>query len=175
MSKQHFYRRGAAPCEAPIRYRAAGVDGIYLCNGFEREEVEGEWYTRIEDIEGLHVAIASHLVAHKKELAPKELRFIRLTMDKTQSEIARMMGVDSQTVARWEKGESRIPGPADRMLRIKFLASVISAEEFQEYVSEQPDKLQDLASQADQSVTFVRDPNDASWKEDAHSRVLEDA
>ncbi len=39
-------------------------------------------------------------------------------MDLTQSELARLVGYDAQQVARWEKGENRISGPADRLLRM---------------------------------------------------------
>jgi transcriptional regulator with XRE-family HTH domain len=56
-------------------------------------------------------------------ISPKEIRFLRGLMDKTQSELATMLRVDDQTVARWEKGKARLPGPADLALRALFLAS----------------------------------------------------
>jgi transcriptional regulator with XRE-family HTH domain len=44
-------------------------------------------------------------------------------MDLTQAELGAKLRVSDQTVARWEKGETPIPGRADGMLRIPFLAS----------------------------------------------------
>lgn len=98
MSKEHFYRPDEALCDTPIPYRACGLDGIWLCNGYEIEEIGGERFTRVKDLEGLHSAIALHLVENRKTLAPKEIRFIRTAMNKTQAEIARMVGVN----AEWE-------------------------------------------------------------------------
>lgn len=175
MTKRLFHRRGSAPCEAPLLYRGAGLDGIYLCNGFEREEIDGEWFTYIEDVEGLHRAIGLHLVEAHKELAPREIRFLRNAMDVTQADLARLLGVDTQTVARWEKGQTTMPGPADRYFRVRFLAAILPPEAFQEYVTEQSEKLAQLPGPTEEAVTFERDPRDYSWKESAEARVLEDA
>ena len=163
-----YHRPNAPPCDEPILYRGAGLDGIYLCNGFKREEVDGEWFTYIEDIEGLHEAIAFHLVEHSGVLGPKEIRFIRNTMDKTQAEIAEGMGVDVQTVARWEKGESKMPGPADRMLRVFFLLSTMSPEELRDFLEELPRKL----AEREESVTFVHDKDRAEWSEGERRELI---
>ena len=167
MSKQHFYRPGEALCDAPILYRGAGLEGIYLCNGYAREQADGEWFTHVKDIEELHHVIALHLVASRKVLSPVEIRFIRIVMDKTQSEVARMLGVTSQSVARWEKGQTEMPGPADRMLRIKFLVHVLPPEEFGEYVSEQNELLDELDQIQNEPVSFVHNPDDGAWTEQA--------
>ena len=44
-------------------------------------------------------------------------------MELTQAELGAKLRVTDQTVARWEKGETTIPGVADQMLRVLFLAS----------------------------------------------------
>lgn len=162
-----FYHPKSPPCEAPILYRGSGLDGIYLCNGYERQQINGEWFTSIEDIEGLHVAIGMYLVEHKPTLASDEIRFIRNVMDRTQGEIAEALGVDEQTVARWEKGKTAMSGPADRTLRIIFLASVMDPEELMSFVSELPE-LSKREVQSDQ-VTFERDDKSEEWnaREDA--------
>src|SRR5207237_209315 len=99
----------------------------------------------------------------------------RVTMDKTQAELARMIGVDPQTTARWEKGKSEMPGPADRVLRILFLVSVVSPERLQEFVAEleQTEKLGELAPTEDKPIMFVREKKE--WKGDAKSEALEHA
>jgi DNA-binding transcriptional regulator YiaG len=146
-------------------YRGAGLEGIYLCNGFEREEIDGEWFTYIEDIDGLHNAIALHLVAQEAPLTGPEFRFIRHTMDKTQAEIAHAMSVDTQTVARWEKGKtSEVPGPADKMLRIMFIASIVGPELVLEYIRE-VHELHRKQAEAEKrpAFTFGRDPETKQW------------
>lgn len=168
---EHFYRPGSYPCDEPFLYKGAGIDGIYLCNGYDREEIDGEWFTWIEDLEGLHQAIALHLVFNRKSLAPKEIRFIRNTMDKTQAEIAHMLRVDEQTVARWEKGKNVMPGPADSLLRSKLIASIASAEELQDFLCERSDRLDELDGVGE--VTFVRDSESDEWK--APEKVLAEA
>ena len=165
-----FHRPASPPCEKPIAYNGAGLDGIYLCNGFTREEIDGEWFTHIEDIEGLHNAIALNIVAQETPLGAREIRFIRNTMDKTQSEIAKAMSVDVQTVARWEKGETdRMPGPADKMLRIMFIASIIGPDELLEYIREVQD-IRRVETETHKAVTFAQDDTTKEW-----GKVLEDA
>lgn len=174
MTDQHFYKKDADPCSEPIPYKGAGIGGIYLCNGYEREEVDGEWFTWIDDLEGLHKAIALHLVLNRKALAPNEFRFIRNTMDMTQAEVAAIMRVDEQTVARWEKGKTALQGAADTVLRSRFLAAIRPAEELKDFVSEQSDKLVQSGESGEASVTFVHDPDEDAWKEGASEKLLEE-
>jgi DNA-binding transcriptional regulator YiaG len=114
---------GRNPDGEPLHYTACGLDDVYLVNGFTRETVEGEQFTTIEDMDSLWKAIALHLVTKRKVLAPKEIRFLRTQMDVTQAELAARLRVSDQTIARWEKGKGdAIPGPADIMLRVLYLA-----------------------------------------------------
>jgi putative transcriptional regulator len=107
----------------PLHYAACGLDDVYLVNGFTREQIDGEDAVTIEDMDGLWKAIGLALVKGRKTLAPKEVRFLRHHMDMTQAELSAELRVSDQTVARWEKGETPTPGPADVALRMLFLAS----------------------------------------------------
>jgi DNA-binding transcriptional regulator YiaG len=80
----------------------------------------------VSDVDGLHKAIGKHLVIHRKGLSPKEVKFLRNTMDLTQAEMAECLGNNAQSVARWEKGETEMPGTAEKLLRAVFLASLMS-------------------------------------------------
>jgi DNA-binding transcriptional regulator YiaG len=111
---------------APFHYKRCGLDNIYLTNGFEEEfDEDGERYVSILDVDDLHKAIGVHLVTYRKTLAPKEIRFLRRTLDLTQAEMGRLIDQSAQQIARWEKGESNISGPADRLLRLMFVGSLI--------------------------------------------------
>lgn len=128
-----FFFAGEKIAEQPYRYRACGLDGIYLMNGYSVEEHDGEQHVSVADVDGLHRAIGRHLVTHRKALSAKEIRFLRDTMDKTQAELADMLGNTSQSVARWEKGQCEMPGAAEKLLRAIFLIMVMSEEEFGEF------------------------------------------
>ena len=124
-----FVRNGQAIAAEPYEYKESGLEGIFLHNGYDVIYRDGERYISVEDTEGLHRRIGEFLVANRKEFAPNEVRFLRKTMDLTQSELGRWMGKDSQTVARWEKGQTEIPTVADRLLRAIFLLRTMSPDE----------------------------------------------
>lgn len=118
---RHFIRVGEAPRAVPYEYKESGLAGIYLHNGYEPVEHDGERFVAIKDTLGLNRCIGRHIVYTRKEMSPAEIRFLRKTIEFTQSELGRRMGQSDQQVARWEKGQSNIPGPADRLLRAIFL------------------------------------------------------
>jgi transcriptional regulator with XRE-family HTH domain len=113
----------------PLHYTACGLDDVYLVNGFTRDVVDGEGYLTIEDLDGLWKAIGLSLMT-RKVLAPKEIKFLRDHMGFTQAQLGGRLRVSDQTIARWEKGETKlIPGSADLMLRVMFLASAAAQPE----------------------------------------------
>ncbi len=115
--EMHFARKGCAPQEA-FRYLACGLDNIFLTSGYVRKERAGQWVTAVEDADGLHKAIAKHLVLRRKQLGGKEVRFLRKHLELTQAELAKLFGVTDQTVARYEKDVSAFEGAADMLLRL---------------------------------------------------------
>jgi putative transcriptional regulator len=101
----------------PYHYAEAGLDNVYLVNGFQAVVTPRGQGTRIENLQGLHRAIARAVLDEKKRLSGKEVRFLRHELDMTQAALSALVGVDVQTVARWEKGHSEVPPPADRLIR----------------------------------------------------------
>lgn len=123
---RHDFRIDGRECEPePLHYTACGLDDVYLLNGFTVEETDYGRGIAVDDVAGLHVAIGLHLVLHRKALSPKEFRFLRKQLDLTQDELAAQLGVTGQTVARWEKGETEVSGPADRLLRLFYVLSLV--------------------------------------------------
>lgn len=129
MKREDFFHAQEEVRSEPYRYRACGLEGIYLMNGFTVEEHDGEKHVAIRDVDGLHNAIGRHLVQHRKVLTPSEIRFLRNTMGLTQADLAGRIGVTSQSVARWEKGSHEMPGGADKALRGIFLAFTLGDSE----------------------------------------------
>lgn len=105
-------------------YRECGLEGIFLRSGYEIVHTEHGDGLTIKNIDGLHAAIGEFLVCHKKMLAGKEIRFLRKEMDLTQEELGSLVGVEGQTVARWEKGTTDLAGPADGLLRLLYIGTV---------------------------------------------------
>jgi DNA-binding transcriptional regulator YiaG len=100
------------------QYKGTGLDNIYLANGFDSVPYGDEIAISVMNVEGLHRAIATHLICHSTKLGGKEIRFLRNEIDFPQSALAKLLGVDVQTVANWEKGIHAINGAAERLLRL---------------------------------------------------------
>ncbi len=129
MSENFYLTEESVTAAEPYEYRSCGLEGVFLLNGVDRHEHDGEQYVSIKDIDGLHVAIGKYIVLHRKALMPKEIRFLRNTMDMTQAKLAEVLGKTSQSVARWEKGEHDIPASVEKLLRAHFYAKCVMSEE----------------------------------------------
>lgn len=125
MNKDVFCWSGEEVQREPYAYTVCGLDNIFLLNGYQISYHDDEEYVSVVDVDGLHRAIGRHLVMHRKGLSPKEVRFLRKTMELTQAELAAKLGNDPQSVARWEKGTCEMPGTAEKLLRATFLAENI--------------------------------------------------
>lgn len=136
MKQEQFYCGDAAPAERPYHYKECGLDNVYLMNGYSIEEVDGEEYVSIDSVDELWKAIGLSLVTGKKILSPKEIRFLRGQMEKTQAEVAALLRVEDQTVARWEKGKVKLSGTSDVAFRGLFLASRVAQPEGNEILSQ---------------------------------------
>ena len=121
--------------KAPLHFTLCGLDDVYLANGYEIGNYSGEETLAIKDLEQLHRAIGDSLAREKKVLNGRELRFLRKEMDMTQSELAHLLGLTDQQVARWEKGKSAVSGSTDLLLRVVYL----------QFLGEQP-KVSELRS-----------------------------
>ena len=56
-------------------------------------------------------------------MSGEEVKFLRLEMTMSQKSLAELLGVDVQTVARWEKGQNPIGRTADATLRTLYMES----------------------------------------------------
>jgi putative transcriptional regulator len=111
---------GEAIKDQPLRYTGCGLDDVYLSNGYDIHNTEYGEAVSIRNLEGLRRAIGENLIRQRKAFKGKELRFLRTEMDLTQTELGRLIGYSDQQVARWEKDQSRIPAPANKMVRLLF-------------------------------------------------------
>jgi len=104
-------------------YTESGLDNIYLVNGFKITKTKsGDEEIYIHDIHGLHKAIGMILISKRGLLHGKEIKFIRSTLDLSQTALARILGCTYQTVLLWEKDKGEISKTADHLLRAIFFA-----------------------------------------------------
>lgn len=101
-------------------YRESGLPNVYLQDGYREVQTAYGPSVVIKDVESLHRALAIMLVNERPHLTGPEVRFIRRYLEKTQAELASLLGVEEQSVRRWER-LARVPKPADRALRLLFL------------------------------------------------------
>lgn len=104
-------------------YKSCGLENIYLKNGYTLKETPYGPAVSIEDVEGLHLAIASDLLRQKTPLTGAQFRFLRKEQDLTQAQMAAILGVTEQTVAAWEKQkDGHVQRMADIAMRAYYLA-----------------------------------------------------
>lgn len=101
-------------------YTECGLNNIYLLNGYEITKNNSDEEIFIHDIHGLHKAIGMALVCKQGLLIGDEIKFIRTTLDLSQSALAKLLGCTYQTILLWEKNKFAIPKTADRLLRVIF-------------------------------------------------------
>ncbi|WP_102796466.1 helix-turn-helix domain-containing protein [Bowmanella denitrificans] len=104
-------------------YTESGLSNVYLKNGFTVEQIDGEEYTSIDDMNGLHKAIAQVIVDSNRPLSNEEFKFLRIELNLSQKMLGMRFGVDEQTIARYEKGQTKIPRTTDVALRTLYMES----------------------------------------------------
>ena len=145
-------------------YTECGLDNIYLLNGFQMiDSTDGEG-VYIEDIHDLHTAIAESIISKGGILLGQEIRFLRHMLDLSQGLLAKMLGVDYQSVARWEKSETQIRKTADYFLRT-LLHSYLKPQQ-NESIYEMINDLSNLDSQdiENKQIKFIFDEKLPDWK-----------
>lgn len=102
-------------------YTESGLINVYLLDGYREEETPYGATIFIENVDDLHKAMGLRIVRSTADMTPEEFRYLRVEMDLSQKGLGRWLDVDAQTIARWEKGEFEIPGPAERLVRSIYL------------------------------------------------------
>lgn len=157
MTSIGLHHRGSVP-KPPLHYSWCGLNDVYLLSGYEREKTPYGEGISIQNVDELHKAIGLFLVSNRKLLSGREVRFLRQEMDLTQSELARFFGCSAQQVARYEKDESKMPGAADRILRLLYKEHMHQNYNVRELLAVL-DELDDVASQ---KLTFEQ--TEEGWK-----------
>lgn len=112
------FKHSECDARSPYQYKECGLSNIWLVSGYEEEEFGGECFISIKDADALHMQIALLLIRQKTDLKGEQVRFLRKEMNLTQGELSALLDVSAQTVARWEKDQTDVPGPVNVLIRI---------------------------------------------------------
>lgn len=76
-------------------------------------------------------------------MSAREFRFLRKQAGFTQEQLSRKLRVDAQTIARYEKDQTAIPGSADAMLRFLYAVHLIPEDQRRDVLAELAGALED--------------------------------
>lgn len=169
--KKEFLIDGETVAEQPYHYRACGLDDVYLLNGFERTDSKFGPAVTITDVEGLHRAIAMSIISEKKTMfSALEVRFLRKEMGFTQEELAKRLGVDVQTVARYEKDQTTLPKPTAIAIALFYILSISTKEVREKIVDELRELVESERHQSETSARRDFKLTRSGWDSEAHAR-----
>ena len=105
-------------------YTDGGLRNVWLANGYEITQTPYGEGVSFHNLEGLTRSICMALTRKASPLTGAELRYIRSAgMLVSQPALGKLMGIDGQSVARWEK-TSKVPLWADKLVRLLYTAQV---------------------------------------------------
>lgn len=106
----------------PYKFTECGLNNIILldiesfnCVHCHEEEI------LIPFPEKLHRIIAQNLATQSQQLLPEEIRFLRAHLGFSGIGFANTIGVQPETVSRWENGSAKMSVPHERLLRTLIL------------------------------------------------------
>jgi putative transcriptional regulator len=146
----------------PYQYLGCGLPNVYLTNGVKETKTPYGPSIVINDVEGLHGAIADQLVVKASALTPVEFRFLRSYLELSQKKLGELVGTSDQSIANWEKGNTAIVKSAETLLRMlvrEHRGGNVDVRQFVERVNED-DRQERL-----QSLTFKQSKK--TWRFEA--------
>lgn len=141
-------------------YTESGLDNIWLENGFEFVDTTEGRGVIIHNVRQLNRVIGFALVDALRPLKPREFKFLRVEMDLSQKKASEILGVDAQTVGRWERGETGIPASADRLMRVYFKTYHHEDSKVKEFI----DRMAELDDEVDDDAAVNLVQSEAGWK-----------
>ena len=103
-------------------YTDGGLRNVWLANGYEIKKTPFGEGVAFHNLDGLTTSICIALTKKAGVLTGSEFRYIRSAgMLLSQPALGKLMGIDGQSVARWEK-TGKLPKWADKLVRLMYLA-----------------------------------------------------
>ncbi len=115
-------------------YTECGLHNVWLTNGYDICEIDGETAISISDVDELHEVIGRS-IAEKSNLNASEIRFLRKELGLSQKRLADLLGSTEQTVSLWER-RGRMPKGYDRLIRLLYLEKIDGNVKVQEIIKQ---------------------------------------
>jgi DNA-binding transcriptional regulator YiaG len=131
-------------------YTDGGLRNVWLRNGYEMFDTPYGKAVSFQDGDGLIRAVCLALTRKVGRLTGVEFRYIRASgFLMSQPSLAKLLGVDGQTVARWEKS-GKVPKWADKLVRLLYTAHADGNETIQSVVA----RINDVDRLVKQDITL---------------------
>jgi DNA-binding transcriptional regulator YiaG len=131
-------------------YTDGGLRNVWLRNGYEMHETLYGKAVSFQDGDGLIRAVCLALTRKVGRLTGVEFRYIRASgFLMSQPSLAKRLGVDGQTVARWEKS-GKVPKWADKLARLLYTTHADGNETIQTVVA----RINDVDPLVNQDITL---------------------
>jgi putative transcriptional regulator len=109
-------------------YTDGGLRNVWLANGYEIKQTPYGEGVSFHNLDRLTQSICMALTNKASLLTGAEFRYIRSAgMLLSQPALGKLMGIDGQSVARWEK-TSKVPRWADKLVRLLYTAQAAGNE-----------------------------------------------
>ena len=103
-------------------YTDGGLRNVWLANGYEIKKTPYGEGVAFHNLDGLTESICIALTKKAGVVSGSEFRYVRSAgMLLSQAALGKLMGIDGQSVARWEK-TGKVPKWADKLVRLLYLA-----------------------------------------------------
>ena len=129
------------------QFTVSGLKNYWLSKRlYETHNIEGEPAYSYPKFDNICAVIGTHICKLERHLGPRELRFLRFSMEVSQSILSAKLGFNSdQTLSRAESVKNDRHAPLqkaqDTLLRIFYLRHLIGRNDVPEYVKESADSL----------------------------------
>jgi hypothetical protein len=100
-----------------FHFQDAGLDGVWLQNGYEIEESPYGPSVSFNDVDGLLAALAKAIVQKPARLAKEEFHWLRRYVQLSQKEVGALVERGEQLISLIERGKQELPTLIDREFR----------------------------------------------------------
>jgi putative zinc finger/helix-turn-helix YgiT family protein len=114
-------REFRATHEKPFHFVDSGLSSVYLIGIRYFECSCGRITADIPAIKQLMQVIARNIVEKPTSLTGEEIRFLRKRLGKKQADLAHEIGVEAETLSRYENGHQPISESNDKLLRFYYV------------------------------------------------------
>lgn len=145
-----------------------GLRNVWLKNGYTERQTPYGKAVAFEDGDGLVRAVCMALARKEGRLTGVEFRYLRASgFLLSQASLAKLLGVDGQTVARWEKS-GKVPKWADKLARLLFEAHADGQEAIRNVVA----RINGIDRLTNQRITLETTPQGWQPRVDEKDAVL---